>query len=860
MAKAVEFTNVRIFESECRRMPMMALHELAHAYHDQVLGNDHAEIGAAFEKAKASGKYDRVERSFGQGKNRFERAYALSTPQEYFAEATEAFFGVNDYFPFTRTALKKHDPEMFALLEKLWGPSPAKSATDADRPKETGGPLLTLDRIFASTEFKEERHRPITWSEIAPVYFCLQASAAGEGQDLMRNDPAHNSSKLLVAAKDFKPAGEQKSLSIDGLKFSADESKLLVFANSQRVWRQNTRGDYWVFDLTSRGLKKLGGNAAPGTLMFCKFSPDGTRVAYVRENNLYVQELSGMLITQVTSDGSAKLINGTSDWVNEEELDIRDGFRWSPDGQSIAFWQFDLSGVREFYLLNTEGTYPRPISIPYPIVGEQNSSTRLGVVSMWGGTVRWLEIPGDARNHYLPKMEWAPDGSKLLVQQFNRLQNKNRVMLADPATGKTREVFTETDAAWLENENPVRWVRKGADFVWLSERDGWRHAYLASCDGKNFTRITKGEFDVIQIEAVDDKNGWLYYAASPDNPTQRYLYRTRLDGSLTERLTPKDQPGWHTYNISPDAAWAVHTYSTFTTPPVVDLIRLPKHETVSVLADNRALREKLAALRLPTSEFFRIDIGEKTMFDAWCLKPPGLDPAKKYPLFMYVYGEPHGQTVRDAWQGQRGLWHMMLAQQGYIVASVDNRGTAAPRGREWRKVVHRQIGILAAEEQAKATREMLKRWPFADPERVGIWGWSGGGSMSLNVIFRFPALYRTAIAVAPNANQLLYDTIYQERYMGLPKDNAEGYRLGSPITHAKQLKGHLLLIHGTGDDNGHYIGTELLMNELISHNKQFAVMPYPNRTHAISEGTNTTRHLYSLFSRHLEQTLPVRAR
>ena len=364
----------------------------------------------------------------------------------------------------------------------------------------------------------------------------------------------------------------------------------------------------------------------------------------------------------------------------------------------------------------------------------------------------------------------------------------------------------------------------------------------------------------MEIEAVDEKAGWLYYSASPDNPTQRYLYRTRFDGSKTERLSPTNQPGWHTYDISPDATWAVHTYSTFTTPPVVEMIRLAKHETVTVLVENRALRAKLAALQMPTSEFFRVDIGDKTLLDAWCLKPPGLDPAKKHPLFIYVYGEPHGQTVRDAWQGQRGLWHVMLAQRGYLVASVDNRGTMAPRGRAWRKVIHRQIGILAAEEQAKATQALLKRWPFVDPDRVGIWGWSGGGSMSLNAIFRFPELYRTAIAVAPNANQLLYDTIYQERYMGLPKDNAEGYRLGSPLTFAKQLKGQLLLVHGTGDDNGHYLGTEMLMNELIAHNKPFSVMPYPNRSHAIAEGTNTTRHLYSLFTRQLEQTLPVQPR
>jgi dipeptidyl-peptidase-4 len=400
-------------------------------------------------------------------------------------------------------------------------------------------------------------------------------------------------------------------------------------------------------------------------------------------------------------------------------------------------------------------------------------------------------------------------------------------------------------------------VNKGRELLWLSERDGWRHAYLAGVDGKRCPPVTQGKFDVIQVEAVDDAGGWLYYAASPENATQRYLYRTRLAGGTPERLSPSDQPGWHTYDISPDKHWAVHTYSTFTIPPVVELIRLPEHKLVRVLTDNKKLREKITVLQKPSAEFLRVDIGENRLLDAWCLRPPGMDPAARYPLLFHVYGEPHGQTVRDAWPGQRGLWHWMLAQQGYLVASVDNRGTMVPRGREWRKIVHRQIGILASQEQAAAVRVLLQRWPYADPGRVGIWGWSGGGSMSLNAIFRYPDLYKTAIAVAPNASQLLYDTIYQERYMGLPKDNSVGYRDGSPLTHADRLRGNLLLVHGTGDDNCHYQGTEKLMNELIARGKHFNVMPYPNRSHSISEGTNTVPHFYGLLTRYLNENLPV---
>ncbi|HVL14440.1 MAG TPA: DPP IV N-terminal domain-containing protein [Gemmata sp.] len=608
--------------------------------------------------------------------------------------------------------------------------------------------------------------------------------------------------------------------------------------------------------MEKRTLTKLGGDAAPASLMFATLSPDGTRVAFVRDNNLYVQDLESLNITALTTDGSKALVNGTSDWVNEEELDLRDCFRWSPDGKHILFWQFDTTGVAEFHLVdNVVSKSPRVTSFAYPKVGGKNSATRLGVVPATGGKARWLDLPGDPREHYLPHAEWSPDGKHVFVQQFNRLQTELRVFRADPATGEAKPVFTENDTAWLENENPFRWLDGGKSTLWLSERTGWRHAYRAPLDGSPPVPITKGEFDVIAVEAIDEAGGWLYYAASPKDATRRYLFRAKLDGSKTEQLPPEKQTGWHEYDISPDAKWAVHTFSNFTTPPVVELVRPGDHTAVRTFTDNAKLRAKLAGLKKPAIEFLRVPIGDGTTLDAWSIKPATVEPGAKLPLLMYVYGEPHGQTVRDAWPGARGLWHWMLAQQGFVVASVDNRGTNVPRGREWRKSVHRKVGILAPTEQAAAVRELLKRWPFVDPARVGSWGWSGGGSMSLNAVFRHPDLYRAAIAVAPVADQTLYDTIYQERYMGLPADNAAGYRDGSPITHAGKLRGNLLLVHGTGDDNCHYQGTERLMEELIAKGKRFSVLPYPNRTHAIKEGRNTDQHLMETMTRFLRDNL-----
>lgn len=720
--------------------------------------------------------------------------------------------------------------------------------------------LLTLDRIFADGEFKERTLGHHAWSRRTASYFTLEApQAGGKGQDLVRHDAESGTREIVVPASAWVPKGAHEALPVEAFEFSADESRLLIYTRSQRVWRQNTRGDYWVIEPDQPGsLRQLGGGAEPASLMFAKFSPDGTRVAYVQGNNLHVQELSGMQITSVTTDGSPTLINGTSDWVNEEELHIRDAFRWSPDGGSLLFWQFDTRGVRPFHLINnTDGTYPKITSFPYPKVGETNSATRLGVVSAAGGDVCWLDLPGDPRQHYLPRAEWSPDGRHILVQQLNRLQNANRVMLADAKTGSTRDILTETDEAWLENDNPVRWLDGGSAFLWLSERDGWRHAYRAGTDGRRFDRLTGGEFDVMQVQAVDEENDWLYFSASPEHPIRQSLYRQRLSGGAPERVSPASQPGWHDYDFSPDARWALHTYSSFTQPPVVELVRFPDHAVVRVPEDNRKLRAKVAALRAPEAGFLRVDIGDGVLLDVWSLKPAARDPAVRHPLLIHVYGEPASQTVRDKWPGERGMWHWMLAQQGYLVASIENRGTPVPRGRAWRKMAFRQIGILAPQDQAAGVRALLKLWPCADPARIGVWGWSGGGSMSLHAIFRYPDLYAMAMAVAPNPSQLLYDTIYQERYMGLPGDNAENYRLGSPITHASRLQGNLLLIHGTGDDNGHYQGTELLMNELIAHNKYFTAVPYPNRSHAISEGTNTVRHFYGTLTRYLQDHLPV---
>jgi len=733
----------------------------------------------------------------------------------------------------------------------------AFAALGAEESKEKPNPLLSLDRLYGKPEFSAKSYG-VKWLEAGQGYVRLEKSkATKEARDIVRVDPATGKREILVAAKALIPEGKKKPLAVSGYTFTKDLAKVLIYTNTRRVWRVHSRGDYWVLDRASGKLHQLGGKeASEATLMFAKFSPaDSNRVAYVRDKNLYVEDLATGRIEVLTKRFRDTVINGTFDWVYEEELGLRDGFRWSPDGKRIAYWQMDEEGVKEMHMINNvPGNYPQVVTFRYPKVGETNARARVGVVSADGGETTWVRVEGDPRNHYIARMDWADNSKELLLQRLNRLQNRNAVMIADAATGEARTVYTDRDEAWIEVRfGFTDWVED--QFTYVSERAGWRQLYLVSRAGEA-KKVTRGNFDIIRMLKLDAANGIAYFTASPKNATERYLYRINLDGTGLKRLSPAKQRGSHSYSISSDAKWAVHTFSSIHSPPVTQLIKLSTHEPVRTLEDNVALRKKVAALAQPKREFFQIDIGDGVKVDAYAVLPPNLDCSKKYPLFLYVYGEPAGQTTVNRWSGPGGMWHWMLAQQGYVVMSIDNRGTTAPRGNAWRKSIYRQVGILASKDQAAAVRQVLKDRPYLDADRVGVWGWSGGGSMTLNALFRYPELYHAGISIASVPNQLLYDTIYQERYMGLPDDNKEGYKNGSPITFAKNLKGKLQLIHGTADDNVHYQGMAKLVDTLVAHNKPFEMLAYPNRSHSIREGKGTTLHLRTAMTEFLRRNLP----
>lgn len=677
--------------------------------------------------------------------------------------------------------------------------------------------------------------------------------------DIVQESVTDSEQRTVLATKaDLTPANSSAALPIRRFSLSQDGNRILINTNTKRVWRYDTRGDYWVFNRQNGTLRKLGNSLPESSLMYAKFSPDGGSVAYVSSHNIYVENLASGKITSLTSDGTDRIIHGTFDWAYEEEFGCRDGFRWSPDGRKIAYWTIDARTIRNFLMINnTDSAYAYTIPVEYPKVGEAPSGAFISVVDVATGETVKMDIPGDPVQHYLPRMEWAASSNELIIQQLDRKQQESNLYLADVADGKCTRIYQETDEAWIDSkarwngDDPTgwEWINNGKEFIWVSEKDGWRHLYRVDRRGKE-KLITPGNYDVIGIDLIDETNGYVYFSASPENATQKYLYRVKLSGSPAERITPKGQDGTHRYTVSPNGKIALHQFSGHTTVSRGNIVSLPDHRTLV-----HGQRNELPT-DVPKAEFFRVTTADGVEMDGWMVKPTPFDSSKRYPVVFYVYGEPAGQTVTDSYgAGSNRLYQGSMAEDGYIYISVENRGTPAPKGRAWRKAIYKNIGILNIRDQAMAAKEILK-WPFVDSSRVAVWGWSGGGSSTLNLLFQYPEIYQTGIAVAAVGNQLMYDNIYQERYMGLPQEDLEPFIQGSPVTHAKNLKGNLLYIHGTADDNVHYQNAELLINELIKHNRQFSLMAYPNRSHSISEGEGTTAHLSTLYTNFLKQHCP----
>ncbi|MCC5854235.1 MAG: S9 family peptidase [Idiomarina sp.] len=737
---------------------------------------------------------------------------------------------------------------------------PSTAQYSAPMPTDT---TVSLSDIYGSTLFRESQVPVIRWLADGSGYTTLEVVPDG-GRDIVRYAPDTGEREVMVAAAQLIPAGSNSPLRIADYQWSEDGRQLLIFTNTRRSWRTHTLGDYWVLNRDNGRLVQLGRDFPESTLQFAKFDPAGTRVAYVMQNNIYVQDLNTLNISQLTHDGDERVINGTFDWVNEEEFYLRDGFRWSPDGTHIAYWQVDTHGVPMFTMIdNVSELYPTLTEFPYPKVGETNSAKRVGVIAASGGDTTWMQLPGDEREHYLVRMEWAGNSDTLMIQQMNRAQNQMHYFAAQRATGHADILITESSNAWVEQVDDVRFFRDGRSFTWQSERSGYRHLYRYDADaqGEKLTALTSGDYDVIElleIVANDAGEGYAYFIASPESALQRYLFRVDLQGNRApERLTPSDWDGSHAYNVSRDGRFAIHRVSRVGVPHETRMVSLPDHAVIQELELNEGLKATLASRITSNTEFFTVTARDGLELDGYLMRPRDFDESKKYPVVMYIYGEPWGQTVADRWLGHSWLWHEYLTQLGYVVVSIDNRGTRSPRGQEWRHSIYMQLGIVTVQDQVDALDEMMARWSWIDGDRVAMWGHSGGGSQTLNALFRHPDRFHVGIALAPVPDLRLYDTIYQERYSGLLPEAAESYEETSAVTHAHRLQGDLLLVHGTADDNVHYQGSERLIDELIRHQKQFRFMAYPNRTHGIAEGEGTSLHLRTMMTEFLWEKLPA---
>ena len=716
---------------------------------------------------------------------------------------------------------------------------------------------LNLEDVVAGKIIQTKGMGAMSWLKDGEHYSRVEANTEQGGTDIVSYRAKDNAREVLIPASLFVDKATGKSVPVRSISWSADNRKVLVYTNTQRVWRYDTRGDYWVLDLSDKSFRQIGKDLPESSLMFAKFSPDASKVAYVSENNIYVEDLASQSVKQLTTDGSETIVNGTFDWVYEEEFACRDGFRWSPDGQYIAYWQSDTEGTGVFDMINNvDSLYPKILHFPYPKAGTTNSAVKVGYVSVNGGATTWIDIPGDPRNNYIPRMEFIPNSNELFIQQLNRPQNTNKVWIAQIGSSKPEHIFTDEDKAWVDTNDHIRWLKDNQYFTWESERSGWRHLYRVSRDGKDIQPITAGDFDYISTVGMDMKKGLVYFIASPDNFTQRYLYSAKLFGKgEVKRESPMDEAGQHSYSMSPTGKWAVHTFSNAVTPPVIDMVSFPGHKSVRMIEDNAEAKAQYQALGLRPKEFVKAKSGD-LMLDVCMIKPANFDPNKKYPVIIEVYGEPAGSTVQDVWSGG-DLWNQYMVNQGYIYVSIENRGANAPRGREWRKCIYGEVGTFACEDQARGIQDLARQYSFIDLSRIGITGWSGGGSQTLNCMFRYPSVFHTGIAIAFVSDQRLYDTIYQERYMNTPQNNPEGYRKGSPITYANGLEGNLLLIHGTGDDNVHYQSCEMLVDKLVEYGKMFSQISYPMRSHGIYERKGTTLHLRKSMAKYWLEHLPA---
>jgi dipeptidyl-peptidase-4 len=704
---------------------------------------------------------------------------------------------------------------------------------------------IAFEHVVDQT-FSPEQIRNVNWMQDGQFYTALERTQ--NDVELRKYNILKGDYEVLVSATDLQVDGRDKPIPIQGYQFSSDEKKILIKSDVEQIWRRSTRENYFVYDLETGETQKL--TQSDKKQQYAQLSPSGNKAAFVQDNNLYLVDLETGEEKAITEDGKFNhIINGATDWVYEEEFGFAKAWYWSPDGEKIAFYRFDESHVKEFFMTDWGKLYPGLTRFKYPKAGEENAIVKIGVYNLQSEETTWMNV-GSENDQYIPRINWTKDPEVLAIRRMNRLQNKQDLMLADVNSGDTEIIKTETSDAWIDVNDDLKFLENGEQFIYVSEESGYNHIYLYDMSGEQIRQITKGDWEVTNYLGYDKNSDKIYYVSTEKSPLQRHLYSINIDGSGKKKMS--DGEGWNEINMSRDYEYYIKTTSSPGNPPTYTL-----HEDdgtqVRMLEENEVLEQKLSEYAMPSKEYIKIPL-EQAELNGYIMRPSDFNSDNKYPTLFYVYGGPGSQTVTKSFSsGQRAMWHKYIAEQGYVVISVDNRGTGA-RGRDFEKQLYKKLGQYEVVDQIDAANYLTKTYDFIDKDRLGIWGWSYGGYMSSLVLAQGNDLFETAIAVAPVTNWRFYDTIYTERFMQTPQMNPEGYKKGSPITYADQIEGNYLLVHGTGDDNVHFQNSVELVNELVAEGVQFESMYYPNRSHAIYGG-NARNHLYRMMSNFILENL-----
>jgi dipeptidyl-peptidase-4 len=694
---------------------------------------------------------------------------------------------------------------------------------------------FTLEDVFKKGTFSTKGMRGLRSMKDGNTYLTVETDEKTKLRYVAKNnylDGKQNS--ILFKETDLVFKGNTLPISTD---FNDNETKVLIPVDEEAIYRRSSKANYFVYDLLTKKITEV---SDKGKQLFATFSPDGNSVAFVRDNNLFVKNLLSGEEKQLTSDGkNNEVINGRSDWVYEEEFSFAQAFYWSPDGKKIAFYKFNEKEVPEFSMTMFDGLYPTEYKYKYPKPGEKNAIVSIHVYDLSASSIKTVDI-GTESDQYIPRIRWTQDANTVCVLRMNRHQNKVEYLLANASTGATKTLMTETDKYYVDIEKEqLTFLNNGKQFINVSEKDGFNHIYLYDLSGKQIAQITKGAWEVTDIYGIDQKNGLVYYQSSESSPLQRDVYVIGLNGKGKRKIST--QSGTNTASFSSNFNYYILANSSAKNPTYVSL-HTNKGAVIRVLEDNAKAKAKFAEYQLSTTEFFNLTTSEGVNLNGYMIKPADFDPNKKYPVFMYVYGGPGSQNVADSWSGSRNMWFNYLAQKGYIVACVDNRGTGS-RGAEFKKMTYQNLGHYETIDQIEAAKWFAKQ-SYVDGSRIGIWGWSYGGYMSSLCITKGADTFKMAIAVAPVTTWRYYDSIYTERYLRTPQENAKGYDENSPINFADKLKGKFLLIHGTADDNVHFQNSVMFSEALIQANKSFEQAYYPNKNHGIYGG-NTTLQLYT---------------